>query len=218
MIAALIVLGFVGSLIAFSDGGDPTAGPSSSPAGSPNPTAPPEPNPDAEGGNACDPDAKDGDILVDFDSTDGFEIVAGDPEIQARTVDVAQGDGALTLENQQNQEDGWVEYRFSSPQDLSNAKRLNIYLSHNGNIASLARRWRIRLFSGPEAFFERAVPGPELGSAAIQWCHESTEPGLWSGTEDADWSKVIALQIMVPGYAGSGAKNAVSYDAFSVVR
>jgi hypothetical protein len=218
LIAGLIALGFIGSLIAFNDPVGDASDPTPTVSNSPNPTTAPEPKQEAEVGNACDPDAKDGQILVDFDSPDDFQIVAGEPELQKRTVDVAQGEAALTLDNQQNPVDGWVEYRFSEPQNLSKAKRLNIYLSHNGNIASLQNRWRIRLFTGPEDFFERAVPGPQLGPAAIQWCHDSTEPSLWSGTEGADWSKVMSLQVMVPGYAGSGAKNAVSYDAFGVVR
>lgn len=219
VIAPVIILAFVAFLVAkVNDDGPDTA---ASPTASASASVEPEPTPTPSGPlptnvKATCASGSGGRLLSSFDAVSGWSVFMGKGKLNADPSEKREGTASLAFDNGQSVEESWAQRKLSAGLDLSKAKEFRVWIHQNGNLIANFQDWRLRLVSPDGSFFERVFPQPTVGEAAT-WCQDSSRPAEWRQAGTPDWAKIVAIQINVPKYPGSGAKNLVNFDGFSVV-
>lgn len=154
-------------------------------------------------------------MLESFDSLAGWKVIKGDGALARDAQNKAQGRASMAFDNEQNDGESWAEKRFDGTLDLSDVAELRIWILQEGNLLA-GGPWRMRLITTRSDYYEHAFP-PQTIAEATRWCQESSKRSRWEKVGNASWSRIVGVQVGVPGYV-AGARNYVHFDAFSALR
>lgn len=203
-VSAVIVAGFVAAVIAFSQP-EPREDDEVLPTPSETPTEVIEA---LNGPDSCKKALK-GSAVGQIDGPGDAKLVAGEADMQP--VSGIGDDSGVQVDIGQREEDVIVQFDLSDV-DLR-GKQLGLPISQNGNILAPRGLWRVRLLTGDgDSYFERVFSSATVRSAAGSWCMDVSRIGDWENIGDASASDIVRLEYSIPGYAGAGAGNAVSFD------